>query len=154
MLAYNERAQCKAAALIDGVLFKGERVNTDFLSKLRWSDKITAIHLLSFRTMGRDGQGINPFIEQLALLEKAMTDYGILVASLRVNVYDPTYDDSINADIARRLHALLRWPQRYLSVVYSHPTQNIPYMLAMNGADLFYHAGQPVDYKAAKQIAA
>ena len=154
MLAYNERANCKTACLVEGVLFKGERINTDLLSKLRWSDKLSALHLLSLQMMGRDGQGIQPYIEKLALLEKAMTDYGILVASLRVNVYDPTYDDSINADIARRLHALLRWPQRYLSVVYSHPTQNIPYMLAMNGADLFYHAGQPVDYKAAKQIAA
>lgn len=153
MLDYKERAKCKTAALVEGVLFKGERVNTDFLSKLRWSDKLTALHLLSLPKVGRDGQGINPFIEQLALLEKAMTDYGIPVASLRVNVYDPTYDDSINADIARRLHALLRWPQKYLSVVYSHPKQDIPYMLAMNGADLFYHAGQAVDYKPAKQIA-
>ena len=154
MLEYTARAQCKAAALVENVLLKGERVNTDLLSNLRWKEKLTALHLLSFQPMGRDGQGIQPYIEQIATLEKAMTDYDILVASLRVNVYDPTYDDSINADIARRLHALLRWPQRYLSVVYSHPTQNIPYMLAMNGADTFYHAGQPVDYKTARQVAA
>lgn len=154
MLDYNERAKCKTAALVEGVLFKGERINTDLLSNLRWSNKLTALHLLSFCTMGRDGQGIQPYIGQIATLEKAMTDYGILIATLRINVYDAALDDAINADIARRLHALLRWPQRYLSVVYSHPTQNIPYMLAMNGADLFYHAGQPVDYRAAKQIAA
>jgi len=153
MLDYNERAKCKAAALIEGVLLKGERVNHDLLSKLRWSEKLTALHLLSFRTMGRDGQGIQPYIEQLAALEKEMTDYGILITTLRINVYDPTFDDAINADVARRLHALIRWPQRYLSVVYSHPTQNIPYMLAMNGAETFYHAGQPVDYKAARQVA-
>lgn len=154
MLDYNERAKCKTAALVEGVLFKGERINTDLLSKLRWSGKLTALHLLSFRIMGRDGQGLHPYIEQIATLEKAMTDYGILVATLRVNVYDAALDDALNADIARRLHALLRRSQRYLSVVYSHPTQNIPYMLAMNGADTFYHAGQPVDYKPAKQIAA
>ena len=154
MLDYNERAKCKTAALVEGVLFKGERINTDLLSNLRWSNKLTALHLLSFRTMGRDGQGIQPYIGQIATLEKTMTDYGILIATLRINVYDAALDDALNADIARRLHSLLRWPQRYLSVVYSHPTQNIPYMLAMNGADLFYHAGQPVDYKPAKQIAA
>ena len=154
MLDYNARAQCKTACLVEGVLIKGDRINTDLLSKLRWSEKLTALHLLSFPKVGRDGQGINPYIEQLAMLEKTMTEQNILIATLRVNVYDSAFDDTINADIARRIHALLRWPQRYLSVVYSHPTQNIPYMLAMNGAELFYHAGQPVDYKPAKQIAA
>ncbi len=51
MLDYNERAKCKTAVLVEGVLFKGERINTDLLSKLRWSDKLTALHLLSFRSM-------------------------------------------------------------------------------------------------------
>ncbi len=153
MMTYQQREACKTACLVEDVLIKDGRVNVELLAKLKAEGK-TAIHLLSFAKMGKDGEGIRTYLENIALLEKALAEHGIAVATLRVNVYDPAYDETINGDIARRLHALLRWPQRYLSVVYSHPSQNIPYMLAMNGTEVLYHAGQSVDYPLASMVAA
>lgn len=152
MLTYKDREACKVSCLVEGVLWNEGQVNYAQIAKFNvWG--MTALHLISFAKIGKDGEGLNAYIERITQLEEALTHYGIAIATLRVNVYDPAYDESVNGDIGRRLHALLRWPQRWLSVVYSHPSQNIPYMLAMNGSTVFYHAGQPVDYPLASMVA-
>ena len=153
MLTYKDREACKVSCLVENVLLIDGRINHALLSNMK-GEGMTALHLISFEKFDKDGKGLDAYIERVAQLEKALGEYGIAIATLRVNVYDPAYDESVNGDIGRRLHALLRWPQRWLSVVYSHPSQNIPYMLAMNGSSVLYHAGQEVDYPLAKQIAA
>lgn len=149
MLTYNQRAACKVAVLIEGVLWVDGKVNYAQIAKFD-ALGIRAIHLVSLEKLG---EGIAAYAERITLIEKALLECNIVIATLRVNVYDPVYDESVNGDIGRKLHAILRWPQRWLSVVYSHPSQNIPYMLAMNGSEVFYHAGQPAEYHLAKQIA-
>lgn len=143
-MTYQERLKVKAGCTVEGVLLapakqdEPSRLNLELASKLQ-QEGITALHLLSFQTFtGVGAISKADYWQRIRFLELKLFRYGIRVASLRINVYDPNLDESANDQVKREIHELFRLPQNFLTVVYDHPCYSKAYMCAANSMTTLY----------------
>lgn len=140
MVTYLDRINCRHTAMVNGGLLSKRRVgiptmlNHAFCQSLKYEGK-TLLHLVDLCPDASADMPIAEYLERLSFLESGMDRYGLSIASLRVSVYNPSVGQSLVEQARYKLHAALRWPQKYLSVIYDHCHYDIPYMLAVNSSE-------------------
>lgn len=150
MLTYEQRMAVNIGCDIDGTLLdyghrQGEPhlLNTALCEQLRGNN----IHLITnqgglpFGIAGAVGFPTPAdFLARLEFLVASLVQYQIQVASLRVCVFHPKAGEGDIYQAKRQLEEALRWPQRFLSVVYDadYWRKPNPAMLWMAGVETYY----------------
>lgn len=154
------RLACITGSDIDGTLLDyGHVRSTPHFLNLALCEKLAGqpLHLITNQEdmATADGPTIAEFMERLTFLEQGLAQANIEIASLRVCVYHSNVSLEHCRKVARELHAALRWPQRYLAVVYDHASYRRiqSCMLSVAGVKVFYGA-EEYDLKAVKVIGA
>ena len=140
MVTYLDRINCRDTVMVNGGLLSKRRagvpvmLNHAFCQSLKREGKIL-LHLIDLCPDLSSDMPIAEYLGRLSFLEAGMDRYGLSIASLRISVYNPSVGQNLVEQTRYHLHAALRWPQKYLSVVYDHYHYDVTYMLAVNSSE-------------------
>ena len=140
MVTYMDRINCRHTVMVNGGLLSKRRagvptmLNHAFCQSLKREGKIL-LHLIDLCPDLSADMPVAEYLGRLAFLEASMDRYGLSIASLRISVYNPSVGQNLVEQTRYHLHAALRWPQKYLSVVYDHYHYDLTYMLAVNSSE-------------------
>lgn len=140
IMTYAERMTHKTGCILENVLLNDGHINMWLLN--RWKETgVTGIHILSFPDL--TVETTEAYVKMIGSLETGLDLWGIRIASLRVSVYSDGRTEAANEAVKNHLHSFLRWPQRFLSVVYAWPHYhtNRAYMCALNSLVTLYDEG-------------